>query len=138
MLFSVVNRSFLLICVITTVGLTIYCIYQYSLNEDVSQISFKHYHEDEDSIYPAITLCFTDYMNRSLFKDASSEKEYKDFMKGNSLTDEMRKIDYDEVIIDINEYILAVIQTYHDEENDDWGEQTSSQCTYNPKQEIIR
>ena len=132
MLFSVVNRSFLLICVITTVGLTIYCIYQYSLNEDVSQISFKHYHEDEDSIYPAITLCFTDYMNRSLFKDAFSETEYKDFMKGKYWSDEMSKIDYDEVVIDINEYILAIVQTYHDVENDDWGEQK-----YLPKNETI-
>ena len=123
MLFSVVNRSFLLICVITTVVLTIYCIYQYSRNEDVSQISFKQYHEDEDSIYPAVTLCFTDYLNRSLFKDGFSEKEYKNFMKGNSGADEMWEIDYEDVIIDINEYILAVVQTYHDEENDDWGEQ---------------
>ena len=44
-------------------------------------------------------------------------------MKGNSGADEMWEIDYEDVIIDINEYILAVVQTYHDEENDDWGEQ---------------
>lgn len=128
MLFSVVEKSFFLICVITTVGLTIYCIYQYSRNEDVSQISFKQYHEDEDSIYPAISLCLTDYLNRTVLKDGSSEKEYKNFMKGKSWSDEMSKIDYDDAIIDINDYILAIAQSFHDKENDEWG-----QTTYLPK-----
>ena len=124
MLFSIVNRSFLLICVVTTVALTIFCIYQYSRDEDVSLISFKKYHEDEDSIYPAITLCFTDYLNGSAFKDNVSEAEYKKFMKGLSWSHEMSKIDYDDVIIDINEYILAAIQTFHNEEDDEWGERS--------------
>ena len=46
------------LCLLSTLGLTIMCIYDFNLNEDVAQIQYKKFHEDSEAIYPSITLCF--------------------------------------------------------------------------------
>ena len=34
-------------------------IYEYTLDEDISQIEFKEFNSDESHIYPSVTLCLT-------------------------------------------------------------------------------
>ena len=52
------SQFFQIICIIGAVGLLSWCFSEYSKNEDVVEVSFKKYAEDEDSIYPDISLCF--------------------------------------------------------------------------------
>ena len=52
------TQFFQIICIIGAVGLLSWCFFEYNKNEDVVEVSFKKYGEDEDSIYPDISLCF--------------------------------------------------------------------------------
>ena len=120
---TAVNKTFFLICVIATILLTSYCLYQYIRDDDFSLISFKKYHKDTDSIYPAISLCFSDYLNRSLFQNASSEKEYKDFLRGYIKEDEgLAMIDYKDAVIEIDQFILEIFQNSYNQDDNTYTE----------------
>ena len=107
------------ILIIATIVLISYNIYDYGKNEDTSVISFQRYNENKNNIYPAITLCFTDYLNPNLFKNTSHENDYKNFLSGKSWNDEMNLINYKSVLKDIDDYLLQVsLRTYRLEKNE--------------------
>ena len=54
---TVVVSLFQLVCVIITVSIITYNIILYSEDEDLTEVSFKMYNQDEESIYPGITIC---------------------------------------------------------------------------------
>ena len=114
----VAEKTFLTICVISTLLLISYCVYQYALNEDTSVIAFQRYNANEDNIYPAVTLCFGDYFKPNMFENSSDEDDYKDFLSGNIWNDKMDRIRYDDTVKDIEDYLLQIyMQTYSMEEN---------------------
>ena len=51
---KVLHNAFKLVCVLTTLSLVIWCCYEFNKNEDVCEVLFKVFHEDEDSIYPEL------------------------------------------------------------------------------------
>ena len=57
-----------ILCVLTTVGILVWCLYMYDLDEDTSQVDFKRYHETEDDLYPSLTLCLKDPFDDSKLK----------------------------------------------------------------------
>ena len=126
---TAVNKTFFLVCVIATILLTSYCLYQYIRDDDFSLISFKKYHKDKDSIYPAISLCFSDYLNRSVFQNISSEEEYKEFLRGYKKEDGgLTMIDYKDAVIEIDQFILEIFQySYNQDDN------TSTEKVYRPR-----
>ena len=44
-------------CVLTTIGLVSWCYYEYSLNEDATQIHNRKFHKTAEDIYPSTTIC---------------------------------------------------------------------------------
>ena len=107
--FKVLEKLFAVICIFATIAFVCYCGYQYYLNEDTSVIRFQGYLTGEDHIYPAITLCFAEYLKNEFVES----KEYVAYLMGAISNDTMADIDYEEVTIDIQEYLLeAVIDTY--------------------------
>ena len=126
------------ILIIATIVLISYNIYDYGKNEDTSVISFQRYNENENNIYPAITLCFTDYLNPNLFKNASHESDYKNFLSGKSSNDEMNSINYKSVVKDINDYLLHIsLRTYDLEKNEysilEYKTRDANTTTWKPK-----
>ena len=47
-----------ILCLTLTIAMAINWSIQYSLNEDLSQINFKHYQDTEEDVYPDLSLCF--------------------------------------------------------------------------------
>ena len=45
-----------IICVLATIGLVCWVSYEYSLNEDETQIHVKEFNETTDDIYPSTTI----------------------------------------------------------------------------------
>ena len=97
------------ICLLCTLGLTIMCIYEFNLNNDIAQINYKTFHESSDDIYPSITLCI-----KNPFKLASwNHHRYKSFISGSEQfrPDEMENlinIDYDEVSPQLSSFLTRV------------------------------
>jgi hypothetical protein len=100
---------FHLLCSISAFSLTCWCIYKYMKDEDVSLVNYKRYHSDENSIYPSLTLCFNNpFINDKLksYGDGVNITTYSKFLKGLYWDERMTQIDYDNVTLDIENYIV--------------------------------
>ena len=53
--------AFKLICVTAAIAMTILCLYDYSRNEDISEVSFAYFNNEKESIYPQLALCNYDF-----------------------------------------------------------------------------
>ena len=53
------SEAYHAVCLLFAVGLTSWCIHEFNLDHDVTEIKLKKYHETEEDIYPSITMCYT-------------------------------------------------------------------------------
>ena len=89
----------------------------YLLDEDLTSTSYKTFHTDHDSIYPSINLCFGDIIIKEKLRTYStSVAEYKQYLKGDSFSQNLSHIPYDDVTIDPLDYLLG-IQMYQETTN---------------------
>ena len=102
------GQIFTWICIAGTIVSMFHCLQNYFKDGDVSKIEFKQFNQDEDGIAPSISLCFKDlFINKRLeeFGEGINSKMYRSFLQGKTHDNRMAKIDYDNVTIDINEYL---------------------------------
>ena len=45
------------ICVLCTITLSSWCLFEYTLDEDLAQIAYKEFHQTQEDIYPSVTFC---------------------------------------------------------------------------------
>ena len=87
------------------------CIYLYLLDDDVSHVSYKAFNEDDDSHYPSVTLCFAFPFQENTLRsigDNITGDLYQQFLKGEYWDDRMLTIDYDNVTMNLEDYINYV------------------------------
>ena len=53
-------RIYHALCIIVTIVLTSWCIYEYQLDRDITAIELRKFYETPDDIHPSITLCDKD------------------------------------------------------------------------------
>ena len=88
---------------------------EYIRNEDVIEISYRKFDTNKaDTQYPSMSLCFVDAYKQSCFEDHSNGDEktintssYSAFINGDLWDEKMMEINYDEVTINLNEYLIA-------------------------------
>ena len=133
--FNVIDKTCLAICIIATLCFTSYCLYRYGLDDDTSRIHFKNYQEASDDIYPALTLCFKDYIIKSAFNNNNKKlKDYKSFLMGLKESDVFENLDYENVTLNISRYIIEMFLTTQDdevEEDDDDDESAEKEIDEN-------
>ena len=54
------KRIFHILCLFSTLVLVFWCVHEYNLDNDLSEIAFKKFHRTPDDIYPSITICTVD------------------------------------------------------------------------------
>lgn len=102
------NQIFDVVCILTTIGLVSWCLYAYNLNEDTSMVDFKMYHTSEVDLYPSLTLCLSDPFDNDKLKEIGegiNSSSYADFLNGRHWDERMIDIDYDNVSLDIENFI---------------------------------
>ena len=102
------------ICVVVAIGLACLCVHKYCLDDDLAEINFQTFNDQEHAIYPSITLCFMGpdiFLKNKLkrFGTSISQSKYSNFLQGVVWDDTMRDIDFDEVTINIKDYLEGVI-----------------------------
>ena len=118
--FNVFNKGYLIACIVATFGFTVYCFYEYSRNEDASSITFKKYHEDRNNIYPAITLCFSEYLDPEQFQNNETLMEdYRQFLKGTRWSEQLASLDYEQATLNISKYLYHTYITKFEAEDKD-------------------
>ena len=102
------NNVYTLFCILTTLALIIWCCYEYSKDEDVSEILFKEFYEDEDSVYPEISFGFPNIFNETVLRKYDQTfniPDYKNFLMNGIYWDEkMMDVDYKAVSMQLKDY----------------------------------
>ena len=107
---SIVYYSYHTTCVFLTLAMTIYCVHKYLLDKDVSATGYESFNSNDDYIYPAITLCIDPHFSEIALNDIESginASFYKDFLDGFVWEDNLYRIDYDNVTLRFEKYILG-------------------------------
>ena len=104
---------FRILCLTITGILAIYGFWKYNKNQSISLVDFKTYHATEKDIYPSISLCFEGeeiYDHEKLKKDYAVENvwDYINYLQGDIWNDNMAGINYDEVTMNLEKYVLQV------------------------------
>ena len=78
------------------------------MDDDVSHVIFRDFNEDDDSRYPSVTLCFAfpflEHKLRMIAGNITGDL-YQKFLKGEYWDENMLSIDYDNVTLNLDEYI---------------------------------
>ena len=104
------------ICALATIGLTVKCVYQYMSDEDVSRISFKTFNSNENAIYPAVTLCFTNpLLDNKLVEYGTgvNSTSYRNFLQGIAWDERMANIDFDDVSVNFEDNLVGKLMPNH-------------------------
>ena len=89
--------------------MVIYDINTYIKDEDVTEITYKLYNQDEESVYPEITICVdSPWRDDQLhaYGDGVNNTTYENYLRGRSFNKHMIDIDFDKISIDITEYLI--------------------------------
>ena len=103
------HNVFKLLCILTTLSLIIWCGYEFNKNEDVCEILFKTFHEDEDSIYPELTFALPNRFNETVLREYDegfNELNYYDFLQYVDWHDKMLDVDFEKVSMRIDDHII--------------------------------
>ena len=101
---------FRLLCSAATIGTVSWCIYLYLLDEDVTLVDFKTFHDTILDFYPSTSICLTvPYNDTKLQKYGNHVKgfSYSEFLGGKFWSDTMANIPYDEVALNPKDHFLS-------------------------------
>ena len=99
-------HSFTFCCILATVFLCSYWCYKFTLNEDLSVISYKEFHKTDDDIFPTLSLCLGNpVLEERLAEYGFNKTSYLDFLSGKLFDKEMLNINYTYVTQNIVDYI---------------------------------
>ena len=104
------NYVYAIICVSGTIGLGIDCLVNYLKNEDVSLTEYKKFHHGHpDNVYPSITFCIEHPLLEDKFgnKNGINITAYSQFLKGYYWDGRLLEIDYDNVTVSFNDFLLG-------------------------------
>ena len=109
--FKVAYYLFHFICTSATIAFICFCLYKYSQNDDVSQVTFQEFHKKKDNLYPSVSICVSSIFyeeNLKSYGDGINISTYTDFMNGEYWDDRIVKVDYDNVTLNFSNYLLGV------------------------------
>ena len=99
------------VCSFATILFLSYCLYEYSLNEDISQVTFQEFHKNEKNIYPSLTVCLSSIFLEDKFVthgQGINLSTYTEYLYGEHWDDRMIDVDYDNVTTKFEDYLQGV------------------------------
>ena len=101
-------RQFQNFCIFLTIYITCWCFHKYMQDKDVSHVNYRRFHDDINSLYPSLTLCFNNPFLEDRLKETGEGVNittYVHFLEGNLWDKRMVNIDYDNVTVDLKDYL---------------------------------
>ena len=96
----------------------------------MSEISFVNFNEDEESIYPQVSLCFDAPFSDDKLKEVDvgiNSSLYEQFLKGEIWDDRLANLDIENVTLTLEDYVLDTCVRSSFEDNCDEKGRISSQ-----------
>ena len=95
--FKNIKYAYFIVCLILTIGLSIYSVCRYIKNDDITSVRVAKFLSSKDSIYPAFSFCIFDPFLETKFEvfgdDDINVTYYKKFLEGEIWNDKMLKIE---------------------------------------------
>ena len=102
----ILSYSFYLLCIFTTLLMLIYWGYRFSLNEDLSVVTYRKFYERDDDMYPTVSICLENpFLKQRLAEHGVDPNLYLEFLKGRYFSEEFLDINYGNVTMDISDFI---------------------------------
>ena len=105
------------VCIVATCSVIAYWMYMFTLNEDTSLVEYRHYYEEKDDVFPALSLCFRNPFSirrLDIALDGLNHTSYFKFLNGEDSNPEMSAIDYDSITMNISSNIINSWIAFHD------------------------
>ena len=103
---SLLSYLFTLLCILTTGGLCVYWCYAYSLNDDLSVVKYKEFHETNDDVYPTMSFCLRNpFSKEALERFEINKTSYTEFLTGKIFDPMFLNISYDIVTLNLADFI---------------------------------
>ena len=97
---------FTFVCVSTTFSMVVYWAYKFNLDENISVITYRKFYEREDDVYPTISMCLINpFLKQRLADYRVNQSSYLEYLKGEYFSEDMLKVNYNNVTIDIKDSI---------------------------------
>ena len=104
--------SFGTLCTFGAIGLCIYWIYEYWLDEELSVVNYTKYYESSAHVFPTLSLCISNpFIENRLAEYGSNQTSYSAFLAGEVFSKELMNVNYSYVTTDIADFIKGY-ETY--------------------------
>ena len=115
-------------CLLACISAIMYCIMTYMKDEDTTSMEFDPFDPKQDNRgYPSFSICILDPILETKLGQGIDKSAYLLYTGGHKWGQDMEKIDYDAVTVDLNENILL-----HEEMDDKFNTKV-----YNSPQETF-
>ena len=112
-----IEKAYNVLCIFVAIALTSWCMYEYHLDHDVTDIMLHKFHDTPNDILPSITLCdkdpFQEY--KTWFDSSGTIQKYIKLIGGsshvrnitalNEHSQMLNSIDYDDVTVSLRDII---------------------------------
>ena len=97
---------------VLSVAVVLYWAYQYSLDENLSIVDNKAFYQDPSDRFPVLSLCFSNPFPEANLPETNGHTlnttNYVKFLRGQYHDDEMLKIDYKKIVMDVSDHVIEV------------------------------
>ena len=98
-------------CLSATIGTTLWCCYEFSKNEDMCEVIFKSFLQDDDSVYPDLTIMIPHQVNdtalRMNFGEGIDASVFRNFLQGSYWNDQLLNIRFADINLQLEDYVKA-------------------------------
>ena len=105
--FEVVFKIF---CISGAIATTVWCCYEFSKNEDICEVYYKAFLEDNQSIYPDLTLMIPYQLNETAFRNsgvAMNTSTFKKILRGDYWDDEILDVSLEDTSLKLDNYMIS-------------------------------
>ena len=104
---EILVQCFRFLCVLAAVFMSAFWFHTYRLNHDLCLVDYKPFYEREDDLVPTQSFCLKNpfLQDRLIQEYGVSESSYLSFLEGNYFSQQMLDIVYENVTLDISNYI---------------------------------
>ena len=108
-MYSILRISWTFTCIFATLSTMIWQLSNYYNGEEQTIVEYRKFNEMDNDIYPSLTLCWDmaiDEEKLQMYGNNFSSSAYTRFLRGLYWDEEMLKVDYDDIKLNLNDYIL--------------------------------
>ena len=131
---KVVNFACYLVCIVIVIIDIIHNISTFFKNEDLCEVRYKPFHDDQTAIYPSLTMCLnTPFSQNDVIPSLGSidgSSNYESYLIGQNHTNEdFYKVEYENVSLQEKDFLIGVVVKNKDSQimNQEWKKYVSAQ-----------